>query len=85
MKKTMMIAALIALGALYAAAGTVSAETRYPTMTAAPAAKADRIAAPGGQTAARENVAKEWTLACYAEFGPEASNPDPALLEKCLN
>lgn len=31
-----------------------------------------------------KNKAVAWTAGCYAEFGPNASNPDAALLEKCL-
>ncbi len=32
-----------------------------------------------------ENTAPAWTAGCYAEFGPSASNPDAALLQKCLD
>lgn len=32
-----------------------------------------------------DNKAKAWTSACYAEFGPNATNPDAALLQKCLD
>ncbi|WP_306257170.1 hypothetical protein [Pararhizobium sp. IMCC21322] len=31
-----------------------------------------------------KNKAVAWTAGCYAEFGPGASDPDAALLEKCL-
>ena len=31
-----------------------------------------------------KNKAMAWSAGCYAEFGPNATHPDPALLEKCL-
>ncbi|MCV0428021.1 MAG: hypothetical protein K5905_21400 [Roseibium sp.] len=31
-----------------------------------------------------KNKAVAWTAGCYAEFGPNATHPDAALLEKCL-
>lgn len=31
-----------------------------------------------------KNKAVAWTAGCYAEFGPSATNPDAALLDKCL-
>ena len=31
------------------------------------------------------NVAKAWTAACYAEFGPDAKWPDGKLLDYCLS
>lgn len=44
------------------------------------------VKAPGGtQSGGIDPTAHEWTLACYAEFGPEANYPDADLLEKCLN
>jgi len=44
-----------------------------------PAAKGSGSGYPNG------NVATAWTAACYAEFGPNASNPDPKLLQNCLD
>lgn len=82
---TVLTTALIAIAAL--SFGTqANAETRAPTqVTPIEGAKVDRLAAFRSQAKVRENVAKEWTLACYAEFGPDAKYPDAALLEKCLN
>jgi len=31
-----------------------------------------------------KNKALSWSAGCYAEFGPNATHPDAALLEKCL-
>lgn len=31
-----------------------------------------------------KNKAVAWTAGCYAEFGPNATNPDATLLDKCL-
>lgn len=31
-----------------------------------------------------KNKAVAWTAGCYAEFGPNATHPDAAMLEKCL-
>ena len=31
------------------------------------------------------NQAPAWTAGCYAEFGPNAKNPDAKLLEICLS
>ena len=31
-----------------------------------------------------KNKAVAWTAGCYAEFGPNATNPDAVLLDKCL-
>ncbi|WP_422377865.1 hypothetical protein [Roseibium sp.] len=31
-----------------------------------------------------KNKALAWSAGCYAEFGPNATHPDAALLEKCL-
>lgn len=32
-----------------------------------------------------KNIASAWTAACYAEFGPNASNPDAKMLQWCLD
>ena len=39
----------------------------------------------GTQSNGFDNTAPAWTAGCYAEFGPSASNPDAALLQKCLD
>jgi hypothetical protein len=44
-----------------------------------------KLAPIGGTSQARDNTAHAWTAGCYAEFGPNATHPDAALLEKCLN
>ena len=31
------------------------------------------------------NEAPAWTAGCMAEFGPDSKDPDPKLLEICLN
>lgn len=84
MKKIILTAATVSLGIMFAAAGTASAETRSTTAKRA-TAPIINIASLGSSTGMRENVAKEWTAGCYAEFGPDATHPDAALLEKCLN
>lgn len=42
-----------------------------------------RNAVPDG-TYGGKNKALAWSAGCYAEFGPNATHPDAALLEKCL-
>ena len=42
-----------------------------------------RNAVPDGSFGGK-NKAVAWTAGCYAEFGPNATHPDAALLEKCL-
>lgn len=83
--KTAVTAALMTMATI-SMGSQAGAETRMPLKTTSVVGvKGDKIAAPQGQATMRENVAKEWTLACYAEFGPDAKYPDAALLEKCLN
>lgn len=50
-----------------------------------------RISSSGSQRAGKanesfddKNKAVAWTAGCYAEFGPNATHPDAALLDKCL-
>jgi len=40
-------------------------------------------AAPDGSFGGK-NKALAWSAGCYAEFGPNATHPDAALLQKCL-
>lgn len=54
-------------------------------------AKALRVSGNGGQqnavpdgTYGGKNKAVAWTAGCYAEFGPNATHPDAAMLQKCL-
>lgn len=83
--KTAVTAAVMTMATI-SMSSQAGAETRVPLKTTSVASvKGDKIAAPKGQATMRENVAEEWTLACYAEFGPNATHPDAALLEKCLN
>ncbi|WP_339760833.1 hypothetical protein [uncultured Hoeflea sp.] len=85
MKKIILTTAAISLGAMLAAAGTASAEGRTSSRLM-PATTAQMKIAPSPVAAkARDNTAYAWTAGCYAEFGPNASDPDAALLEKCLN
>ena len=85
MMKIAIAAALIAVGTVSMTVGAKAETKVVPKAGSVVSVKSDRIAAPRGQAAGRENVAKEWTLACYREFGPDAKYPDEALLEKCLN
>ncbi|QLF70788.1 hypothetical protein FE840_015255 [Peteryoungia desertarenae] len=85
MMKIAMAAALIVVGTVSMTAGAKAETKVMPKAGSLVIVKSDRLAAPKGQAAAGENVAKEWTLACYREFGPDAKYPDEALLEKCLN
>ncbi|MBO6512059.1 MAG: hypothetical protein JJ979_26855 [Roseibium sp.] len=55
------------------------------------ASKPMRVSTSGNQRAGKanesfddKNKAVAWTAGCYAEFGPNATHPDAALLEKCL-
>ena len=55
------------------------------------AAKPVRVSGNGGQQNAvpdgsygGKNKALAWSAGCYAEFGPNATHPDDALLQKCL-
>jgi len=59
-------------------------------MTVKPA-KPVRVSGNGGQKNAvpdgsygGKNKALAWSAGCYAEFGPNATHPDAALLQKCL-
>ncbi|WP_339822252.1 hypothetical protein [uncultured Parasphingorhabdus sp.] len=73
-----------------------SAITTTPTVQTTPKVRAvkPRLATPravkvqanaGTQSNGFDNTAPAWTAGCYAEFGPSASNPDAALLQKCLD
>lgn len=42
-----------------------------------------RKATPNGALGGK-NKAVAWTAGCYAEFGPNATHPSAALLQKCL-
>ncbi len=48
-------------------------------------AKSFKAAGRGPVAKPFDNTAYAWTAACYAEFGPNASDPDPVLLDKCLD
>jgi len=86
MKKIILAAAAVSLGILFAATGAATAQTRDTTFKPGPAVTTKlKISGPVATAAPRDNTAHEWTAGCYAEFGPDASNPDPVLLEKCLN
>ncbi|WMS43461.1 hypothetical protein RDV64_03405 [Acuticoccus sp. MNP-M23] len=56
--------------------------------TAAPKANTRGVRQAGTRASASgfgdKNKAVAWTKGCYAEFGPSATHPDAALLEKCL-
>lgn len=82
MNKIILTAATVSLGIMFAAAGTATAQTRAP---AKPTPTAQMKIAPVASTAAHHNTAPAWTAGCYAEFGPNATHPDSALLEKCLS
>ncbi|MEM7566179.1 MAG: hypothetical protein AAF321_03010 [Pseudomonadota bacterium] len=50
------------------------------------ALNAGKVAGRGSQAQyPDDNVAKAWTAACYAEFGPDATDPDAHLLDICLS
>ncbi|MEX3009417.1 hypothetical protein [Hoeflea sp. TYP-13] len=75
------IAATLSLAAFAPANADTLRRATGPTTTAPM-----KIQSGSGPTAAPfDNTAHAWTSACYAEFGPDAKYPDPALLEKCLN
>jgi hypothetical protein len=86
MKKIILTAAAMSLGIMLAAAGTAGAQTRATVIKPSQATSTQMKLAPiGGTSQARDNTAHAWTAGCYAEFGPNATHPDAALLEKCLN
>jgi len=86
MKKIVLTAAAVSLGIMFVAAGAATAQTRSTTMKPVPMTTTQmKIAGPVAATAAPDNTAHAWTAGCYAEFGPDATHPDAALLEKCLN
>ncbi|MBU4527951.1 MAG: hypothetical protein KUA43_13110 [Hoeflea sp.] len=86
MKKIILTAAAVSLGMMFAAAGAATAQTRATSIKPMPAAATKlKVAGPATAAGVRDNTAHEWTAGCYAEFGPDATNPDPVLLEKCLN
>ncbi|MCZ4288113.1 hypothetical protein [Hoeflea alexandrii] len=86
MKKIILTATAISLGIMLAAAGTASAQTRAPSKPAPSTGTQMKIApSPIANNGVRDNTAHAWTAGCYAEFGPNATHPDAALLEKCLN
>ena len=86
MKKIILTATAISLGIMLAAAGTAGAQTRAPSIKPAQTASTLMKVAPvGGAAQTQDNTAHAWTAGCYAEFGPNATHPDAALLEKCLN
>lgn len=86
MKKIILTAAAVSLGIMFAAAGTASAQTRAPAKQAPSASTQMKIApSPVASNGVADNTAHAWTAGCYAEFGPNATHPDAALLEKCLN
>jgi len=84
MKKIIPTIAAVSFGLMLAVAGTASAQTRAPVKPA-PTTQLKIAPSPVSNNGVRDNTAYAWTAGCYAEFGPNASDPDAALLEKCLN
>ncbi|MGJ8570691.1 MAG: hypothetical protein ACSHXI_08325 [Hoeflea sp.] len=81
MKKIILTIAAVSLGIMFVAAGSASAQqSRSTTVKPAQTTTAQMKIAPtrGTTTSARDNTAHAWTAGCYAEFGPNASNPDAA-------
>ncbi|MCY6380359.1 hypothetical protein [Hoeflea prorocentri] len=65
--------------------GAAHADDNRRASTAAPVGMMKIQANSGGTATPFDNTAHAWTSACYAEFGPNAKYPDPALLQKCLD
>lgn len=89
MTRIFIIQTIAAIAVSASIAAPVAAAAQGRTHRIAPQTAADttkiQSAQGGSQAYPNDNVAKEWTLACYAEFGPNASNPDAGLLQKCLD
>lgn len=87
MKKFILTAAAVSLSIMFAAAGTASAETRSKSPNLVPTTKIQvkTIASSVATAGSQGSSGPAWTAGCYAEFGPDATHPDAALLKKCLN
>ncbi|MEM8795518.1 MAG: hypothetical protein AAGE61_08125 [Pseudomonadota bacterium] len=82
---TTAVAIALSTGAFAASVNNASAGERVKAKTTGLQLNAKR---PGGTQQAHNvphNHAPAWTAGCYAEFGPDASDPDPKLLQICLD
>ncbi|MEM8836566.1 MAG: hypothetical protein AAGE89_00610 [Pseudomonadota bacterium] len=81
------VAVALSTSAFAASVDTASAGERTKAKSTGMAlqAKPDRGAHQTTSGSPSSGDLPNWTLACYAEFGPDAKYPDADLLEKCVN
>lgn len=69
---------------LLAAQRASEAKSEIPAMEMILIEKSARLPAPSIIDEGWDEVASEWILDCYDQFGPEGGQPDDTMLQGCL-